>query len=325
MRTISFSQAVREAIREEMRRDPTVFMFGEDVGAYGGVYGVSGDLFQEFGAERIRDTPISEQAIVGCGIGAAMTGRRPIPEIMQIDSLGVCLDQVANQAAQIRYMFGGQTSLPMVIRTAEGGGRGAAAHHSQCLEAWVMHSPGMLIAMPATPFDAKGLLKTAIREDDPVLFVEHKMLYKTVGPVPDEGEEYTIPLGVAEIKREGKDATVIALSAMVPRAISAAEKLAEEGINVEVIDPRTIVPLDLHAICESVRKTHRVLIVHEARRTCGVGAEIAARIQEHAFDYLDAPIARLTGWDTPVPFSPVLEKAFIPDEDAIASAVRSLL
>ncbi len=325
MRTISYSQAVREALREEMLRDPSVIMFGEDCGPYGGIYGVSGDLREQFGEERVRDTPISESAIVGCGIGAAMTGMRPVPEIMQTDFFGVCLDQIANQAGQIRYMFGGKARLPLVIRTAEGAGRGAAAHHSQCLEAWILHSPGLLLVMPATPYDAKGLLKTAIRGEDPVVFIEHKMLYRTTGPVPDEGEEYTIPFGVAAVPREGTDVTVVAISAMVPKALAAAEKLAEEDVSVEVIDPRTIRPLDLDRICESVRKTHRAVIVHEARKTCGIGAEIASRITENVFDYLDAPVARVCGWDTPVPFSPVLEKAFIPDENDIVSAVRGLL
>lgn len=325
MREISYSQAIREALREEMLRDPTVLMFGEDCGPYGGIYGVSGDLREQFGEERVRDTPISESAIVGCGIGAAMTGLRPVPEIMQIDFLGVCLDQIANQAGQIRYMFGGKARLPLVIRTSEGAGRGAAAHHSQCLEAWVLHSPGLLLVMPATPYDAKGLLKTAIRGEDPVVFVEHKMLYRTTGPVPDEGEEYTVPFGVAAVPREGTDATVIAVSAMVASALAAADKLAEEGVSVEVIDPRTIRPLDIERICESVRKTHRVAIVHEARKTGGIGAEIGSQIMENAFDYLDAPVARVCAWDTPVPFSPVLEKAYIPDENEIADAVRRML
>jgi pyruvate/2-oxoglutarate/acetoin dehydrogenase E1 component len=325
MREITYSQAVREALKEEMLRDPSVFMYAEDVGPHGGTYGVSGDLYEQFGEERVRDTPISESAIVGCGVGAAMTGMRPVPEIMQADFLGVCLDQIANQAGQIRYMFGGKVKMPLVIRTAEGAGRSAAAHHSQCLEAWILHSPGLLLAMPSTPYDAKGLLKTAIRGEDPVVFIEHKMLYRTLGPVPDEGEDYTIPFGVAATPREGTDATVVAVSAMVPSALAAADKLADEGVSVEVIDPRTIRPLDLTCICDSVRKTHRLAIVHEARKTGGIGAEIACRVMENAFDYLDAPIARVGAWDTPIPFSPVLEKGYMPDENDIIEAVRGLL
>lgn len=323
MREIAYSQAVREALREEMLRDSTVFIFGEDVGKFGGIYGVTGDLWEQFGDERVRDTPISESAIVGCGVGAAMTGMRPVAEIMQIDFLGVCLDQIANQAAKIRYMFGGKAKMPLVIRTAEGAGRSAAAHHSQCLEAWVMHVPGILLAMPATAYDAKGLLKTAIRGEDPVLFVEHKGLYRVTSPVPEE--EYTIPFGVADIKREGTDVTVVAVSLMVHRALAAAEQLAKEGINVEVIDPRTIKPLDLETICASVKKTHRVVVAHEACKTGGIGAELAALIMENAFDYLDAPIKRAASWDIPVPFSPVLEKAMIPNETTIVNAVKQVL
>lgn len=323
MREIAYSQAVREALREEMLRDSTVFIFGEDVGKFGGIYGVTGDLWEQFGDERVRDTPISESAIVGCGVGAAMTGMRPVAEIMQIDFLGVCLDQIANQAAKIRYMFGGKAKMPLVIRTAEGAGRSAAAHHSQCLEAWVLHVPGILLAMPATAYDAKGLLKTAIRGEDPVLFVEHKGLYRVTGLVPEE--EYTIPFGVADIKREGTDVTVVAVSLMVHRALAAAEQLAKEGISVEVIDPRTIKPLDLETICASVKKTHRVVVAHEACKTGGIGAEIAAVIMENAFDYLDAPIKRVASWDIPVPFSPVLEKAMIPNETTIVNAVKEML
>lgn len=323
MREIAYSQAVREALREEMLRDPSVFVFGEDVGRFGGIYGVTGDLWEQFGDERVRDTPISEAAIVGCAVGAAMTGMRPVAELMQIDFLGVAMDQIANQAAKIRYMFGGKAKMPVVIRTAEGAGRSAAAHHSQCLEAWVFHVPGILLAMPATPYDAKGLLKTSIRGEDPVLFVEHKGLYRTTGPVPEE--EYTLPFGEADVKRQGSDVTVVAISLMVPRALAAAEQLAKEGVSVEVIDPRTIKPLDIDTICTSVKKTHRVVVAHEACKTGGVGAEIAALIMEKAFDYLDAPVKRVAAWDVPIPFSPVLEKAVIPNESSIANAVKELL
>jgi pyruvate/2-oxoglutarate/acetoin dehydrogenase E1 component len=323
MREIPYSQAAREAMREEMLRDSTVVLFGEDVGKFGGIYGVSGDLWEQFGDERVRDTPISESAIIGCGVGMAMTGMRPIAEIMQIDFLGVCLDQIANQAAKIRYMFGGKAKMPLVIRTAEGAGRSAAAHHSQCLEAWAFHVPGVLVAMPATPYDAKGLLKTAIRGEDPVLFVEHKGLYRTTGPVPEE--EYTLPFGVADIKRKGTDVTIIAVSLMVSKALAAAEQLAQEGISVEVIDPRTIKPLDIDAICSSVKKTHHAVVAHEACKTGGVGAEISALIMENAFDYLDAPVARVAAWDVVIPFSPVLEKAMLPNESTIVNAVKQLL
>ena len=322
MRQISYAQAIREALREEMRRDSAVFVFGEDVGIMGGVFGVTGDLVQEFGEMRVRDTPISESAIVGCAVGAALTGMRPVAELMNIDFIGVGMDQVANQAAKMRYMFGGKARLPMVIRAPEGAGRSAAAQHSQCLEAWFLHVPGILVAMPATPYDAKGLLKTAIRGEDPVLFVEHKFLYRVLGPVPEE--EYTVPLGAAAVRRQGTDVTVVALSIMVSKALTVAEQLAKEGISVEVIDPRTLKPLDMETIRASVEKTHRAVVVHEACKTGGPGAEIAALIMEQAFDYLDAPVSRVASWDTPVPFSPVLEQEVVPDEARIAAAIRGL-
>ena len=323
MQNMTYAQAVREALREEMTRDPKIWLFGEDVGPLGGIYGVSGDLYEQFGEERVRDTPISEAAIVGCAVGSAMTGMRPVAEIMQIDFLTVAADQLFNQAAKIRYMFGGKAKMPMVVRVAEGGGRGAAAHHSQCLEAWANHVAGVLIAMPSTPYDAKGLLKQALRYEDPVIFIEHKMLYRTSGPVPEE--EYTIPFGVAEVRREGKDVTVIGLSLMALRAIEAAEKLAKEGIDCEVIDPRTIKPLDMDTIIKSVKKTHRCVIVHEASKTGGVGADIAAQVMEQAFDYLDAPVKRIASWDTPIPFSPVLEQAVIPQTPRIVEGIREAM
>ncbi len=323
MREITYAEALREALREEMLRDPRVFLLGEDIGRQGGIFGVTAGLVQEFGEERVRDTPITESAIIGCAVGAALTGMRPVPELMQIDFLTVAMDQIVNQAAKMRYMFGGKAKLPVVIRVPEGAGRGAAAQHSQCLEAWILHVPGILIAMPTTPYDAKGLLKTAIRGEDPVLFVEHKFLYRASGPVPEE--EYTLPFGRADIKREGSDATLVALSGMLPKALLAAAQLAREGISVEIVDPRTLKPLDLDCICTSVKKTHHALVVHEACKTGGVGAEIAALIMEHAFDDLDAAVMRVGGWDTPIPFSPALEKYVVPNEGTIADATRQLL
>jgi len=324
MREISYRDALREALREEMQRDPTVFLLGEDIGRYwGGAFKVTKGLAEEFGDERVRDTPISESAIVGAAVGAAITGMRPVAEIMFGDLTTLAMDQIVNQAAKIRYMFGGQAKVPLVIRTPFGGGVNIAAHHSQCLEAWFMHVPGLQVAVPSTPYDAKGLLKTAIRNDNPVIFCEHKLLYPITGPVPDE--EYTLPFGVADIKREGNDVTVVATLYMVHKALKAAEELEKDGISVEIVDPRTLVPLDKETIINSVKKTGRVVIVTEDCKTAGVSAEIAAVIAEEALDYLDAPIKRVANPDVPIPFSPPLESFVIPDEKRIIEAVKEVV
>ena len=324
MREISYRDALREALREEMQRDPTVFLLGEDIGRYwGGAFKVTKGLAEEFGDERVRDTPISESAIVGAAVGAAITGMRPVAEIMFGDLTTLAMDQIMNQAAKIRYMFGGQAKVPLVIRTPFGGGVNIAAHHSQCLEALFMHVPGLQVAVPSTPYDAKGLLKTAIRNDNPVIFCEHKLLYPITGPVPDE--EYTLPFGVADIKREGNDVTVVATLYMVHKALKAAEELEKDGISVEIVDPRTLVPLDKETIINSVKKTGRVVIVTEDCKTAGVSAEIAAVIAEEALDYLDAPIKRVANPDVPIPFSPPLESFVIPDEKRIIEAVKEVV
>ena len=323
MRKITYRQALNEALREEMLRDGSVFVMGEDVGIYGGAYGVTRGLYDEFGSERVRDTPISEAAIAGAAAGAAMTGMRPVAEIMYIDFITLAMDQIVNIAAKSRYMFGGKLKVPVVYRTQGGAGRGIAAHHSGSWEAWFAHAPGILVVMPSTPFDAKGLLKTCIRDDNPILFIEHKMLYNVEGEVP-EGE-YTIPLGAADVKRTGRDVTIIAYSRMVHFALEAAEELAKEGIDAEVIDPRTLKPLDVDTIVGSVRKTHRAVVVHEACKTCGFGAEIAALIIEEAFDYLDAPIMRVAGADVPIPMSPALEAEAVPSKEKIIEAVKKII
>jgi len=325
-REITYVMALNEALREEMRRDPRVFVMGEDVaiwGNKGGVYGVTQGLFEEFGADRVRDTPISEEAIVGTAVGAAVTGMRPVAEIMYVDFMALAMDPLVNQGAKLRYMFGGKARVPVVIRTQEGAGRGIAAQHSQSLEAWFMHIPGIKVCVPSTPADAKGLLKTAIRDDNPVMFLEHKMLYATKGPVPDG--EYTIPLGKADVKREGKDVTLVGIHTMIPKGLAAAEKLAAEGISVEVVDPRTLVPLDIETIVNSVKKTGRVVIAHEAYERGGVAGEIALQIMEHAFDYLDAPIARVAGRNVPVPYNLRLERAAVPQEEHIVDAIRNIV
>lgn len=324
MRKIAYREALKEALREEMRRDSRVFLLGEDIGRYwGGAFKVTKGLAEEFGDERVRDTPISESAIIGAAVGAAITGMRPVAEIMFGDLTALAMDQIANQAAKIRYMFGGQAKCPIVVRTPFGAGVNIAAHHSQSLEAWFMHVPGLYVAVPSTPYDAKGLLKTAIRSDNPVVFCEHKLLYPLEGEVPEE--EYTIPFGVADVKREGKDVTVVATLFMVHKALNAAEELAEEGISVEVVDPRTLTPLDKQAIIKSVKKTGRIVIVTEDCKTAGVSAEIAAVVAEEAIDYLDAPIKRVAEPDTPIPFSPPLEQYVIPDEKAIIKAVKEVV
>lgn len=322
MPTMNFGQAINDALRIEMERDPNVYIVGEDVGAFGGCFGVTAGLLAKFGDKRVRDTPITESAIVGSAVGAAVGGLRPVAELMFVDFIGVALDQLYNQAAKMKYMFGGKAKIPMVLRTSCGAGIGAAAQHSQCLEAWFMHVPGLKVVMPSTPADAKGLLISAIRDDNPVVFLEHKILYGAEGEVP-EGE-YVIPLGQADVKREGSDATVVATAAMVHKALEAAGKLAAEGINVEVVDPRSLSPLDEETILGSIRKTHRLVIVHEEVKFAGSGAEIAAMAAEKAFDYLDAPIIRVAAPLTPVPFSGVLEQEFIPSVDKIMAAVKTV-
>lgn len=323
MPKIPYWQAIRDALREEMLRDPKVIVMGEDVGLYGGAYGATRGLYEEFGGSRVMDTPISEALIGGAAVGAAMTGLRPVAELMYVDFTPLAMDQIANQGAKNRYMFGGKTKVPMVIRTEGGAGRSIAAHHSQSLEALWLHFPGIYLVMPATPYDAKGLLKAAIRNDNPVMFIEHKMLYGVQGPVPEE--DYIIPLGVADVKREGTDVTIISYSRMVLRALEAAEKLAEEGISAEVVDLRTLKPLDMETVLASVRKTGRVVGVTEAYKTGSVLSELTTLINEAAFDYLDAPIVRVAAADVPVPMSETLEDAAIPGVEAIIAGVREAL
>jgi len=323
MSVIKYSQAVRDAIAEEMRKDGNIFVMGEDVEQMGGVFGCTKGIYQEFGHDRIRNTPISEAAFVGAGLGAAITGTRVIVEMQYVDFIFCAMDQLLNQTAKIRYMSGGKVKVPLTIRTQQGSGRGNGAQHSQSLEAIFCHIPGLKVVMPATPYDAKGLLKTAIRDDNPVMFCEHKVLYNTAGEVPEE--EYAIPFGAADIKRRGRDVTVIATSWMVLKALEAAKRLEREGIDAEVIDPRTLVPLDKETIITSVKKTGRAVVVHEAHEMCGIGAEIAYMISDLAFMYLDAPVKRVTSRQAPVPYSRKLEQLTIPSEDRIIEAVKSVL
>jgi pyruvate/2-oxoglutarate/acetoin dehydrogenase E1 component len=320
---ISYREALVEAAREEMLRDERVFIMGEDVGLYGGAYGATRGLFEEFGFARVKDTPISEATIAGSAVGAAMSGLRPIAEIMYVDFTPLAMDQLANQGAKNRYMFGGKTIVPLVLRTEGGAGRSIAAHHSQSLEALWTHFPGIYVVMPATPFDAKGLLKAAIRDDNPVMFIEHKMLYNEQGYVPDE--DYIIPYGVADVKHEGTDVTVVTYSRMVLRALEAAQQLAEEGISVEVVDLRTLKPLDMDTVAASVRKTGRVVGVTEGYKTNSFISELIARIQEEAFDWLDAPIVRVAAADVPMPMSEPLEDACIPSVERIVAGIRQAL
>lgn len=318
-----YRQALQEAMREEMLRDDSVYLMGEDIGLYGGAYGATKGLFQEFGGERVLDTPISEASIAGVATGAAMAGMRPMVEIMYVDFTPLAMDQLANQAAKNRFMFGGKTTVPVVVRTEGGAGRSIAAHHSQSLEALWTHFPGIYVVMPSTPYDAKGLLKAALRDDNPVMFIEHKMLYSVKGNVPDE--DYIIPYGVADVKREGTDVTVITYSRMVHRSLEAAELLSKEGVSVEVIDLRTLKPLDMDTIAASVKKTGRVVGVTESYPTNSFISEIAARIQEELFDWLDAPVIRVSAKDVPVPMAETLEDADIPSVDVIADAIRRIL
>ncbi len=322
-RELTYREALNEALHEEMDRDPKVFLMGEDIARFGGPLKVTEGLLEKYGPERVIDTPIAEAGFVGIGVGAALTGLRPVVEVMFCDFMFLASDQIANQASKIRYMLGGQARVPMVLRSHVGAGRGSAAQHSQSLEMIYAHLPGLIVVMPSTPHDAKGLLKTAIRSDDPIIFLENKLIYVVTGPVP-EGE-YTVPIGVADVKREGSDVTIVATSRQVHTSLAAAEKLAEEGIEVEIVDPRTIKPLDIETIVESVKKTQRVVVVNEGCRTGGFTSECAARIMDEAFDYLDAPIVRLSGNDTPIPAAKGLEAALIPQEEDVIAAVKGLV
>lgn len=322
MRELTYLGALNEALREEMERDENVFLIGEDIGPFGGVFGVEKGLWEKFGEKRVRQTPISEDAIVGTAVGAAMTGLRPVAEIMYIDFVTCCMDQVTNQAAKLRYMSGGRIKMPLVIRAQGGSGTAEAAQHSQSLEAWFVHTPGLKVVMPATVYDAKGLLKTAIRDDNPVIFLEHRMLYNIKDNVP-EGE-WTVPFGKAEVKHEGKDITIVATSLMVHKALEAAKELAG-SISIEVIDPRTLVPLDIDTILKSVKKTSKLLVVHEAPTIAGVGAEIVRQVVENAFDYLDGAPRVLGGRSIPMPYAPILEKACTPQKEDIVKLIKEMM
>lgn len=323
-REITYVEAVREAMRQAMETDDRVFLIGEDVGVYGGAFGASAGLVEQFGPERVIDTPISEAGIAGACLGAALTGMRPIGEIQFMDFITLSMEQLVLQAAKVRFMFGGKASAPFVLRTPGGSGTGAAAQHSESLEAWFVHVPGLKVVMPSNAYDAKGLLLAAIYDDNPVIFVEHKLLYRTKAHVPEE--MYQVPLSQTNIVREGTDLTVVATSIMVQRALEAAAQLAQEGIEIEVVDPRTLSPLDDQPIIESVKKTGRALVVHEAPITGGYGGEIVARIAaSEAFDYLEAPIRRLAGRDTPIPYNRNLEYHTVPQVENIVEEARRLV
>jgi len=324
MREFTFTESIREALREEMRRDEKVYLLGEDVGKLGGAFQVTAGLQGEFGRERVMDTPISEAAILGTSVGAAIMGWRPVPEIMFADFLTVCFDQLYNYAPKLKYMSNGGIQVPLTIRTACGAGIRAAAQHSQSLEALCVHCPGLKVVYPGTAYDAYGLLKSSIRDNDPVIFFEHKLFYFTPNKEKIPDEEFTIPLGKADVKREGKDVTLVAYGFMLTKALGAAEKLQSEGISVEVVDPRTLSPLDKETLIKSVKKTHGAVVVHEAPKTGGFGGEVAAILAEEAFDYLDAPIIRVAAPDISIPFSPPMEDFYIPSEERIIKAVKSL-
>ena len=323
VRELSYAEALNEALREEMRRDERVIVFGEDVGVLGGVYRVTKGLLEEFGPERVLDTPISEAAIAGTAIGAALMGLRPVAEIMYVDFLTLATDMIITHAAKLRFMSGGQVKLPLVIRTQYSLGRAHGCQHSQFLAACFLQSPGIKVVLPGTPRDAKGLLKSAIRDDDPVLFIESGVLYRLKGPVPEE--EYLIPLGKCDVKREGDDVTIVAVARTVVEALRAADRLAEEGISAEVIDLMTIQPMDYDTIVKSVMKTNRLVIADDSVKTCGISAEVSAYISEFAFDYLDAPIIRVNSPPLPIPFSPQLEKRYMVNADKIVNAVKRLV
>ncbi|MBI4285568.1 MAG: alpha-ketoacid dehydrogenase subunit beta [Chloroflexi bacterium] len=322
MKEIRYVRAITEALDEEIARDEKVFLIGEDIGRGEGIFNTHRGLLAKYGDKRVKDTPISESAFMGLALGAAMAGLRPVVDILFMDFLTVCMDPLINHIAKARYMFGGQYTMPITITASTGAGLGAGPHHSQCLEAWFAHIPGLKVVMPSTPYDVKGLLKSAIRDDNPVLFLYDKTIIAVKGEIPEE--EYLVPLGKADIKREGTDVTVVAVSKMVTQALMAADKLAAEGISIEVIDPRTISPLDMETIISSVKKTSKLVIVHEAVKKFGIGAEIAATVVEEAMDYLDAPIKRVGAPFTPVPISPPEEKAYIPSADQIIEAVKEI-
>ena len=321
-RELTFAEAVREALAEEMRRDPNVFIMGEDVAEAGTPFKVLSGLVEEFGKERVMDTPISEPGFTGLGVGAAMTGMRPVIDIMFGDFLTLAMDQIVNQAAKVHYMSGGKWKVPVVFRTTLGATRRSAAQHSQSLQAWVSHIPGLKVVIPSTPYDAKGLLKTAIRDDNPVVFIEDKMMFKLKGPVP--AEDYAIPFGAADIKRKGEDITLVATSSMVQVALGAADRLSQIGVGAEVIDPRTTSPLDKQTFIESAKKTSRAIVIDEGYESYGVTAEIASVIADGAFYYLDAPVKRMGAMDVPIPFSPVLEDLTVPTEDTVFKMAKTL-
>jgi pyruvate dehydrogenase E1 component beta subunit len=322
-RELTYAQAVREALRQAMQTDPDVFLLGEDIGVYGGAFGVTDGLLEEFGPERVRDTPLSEAVIAGTAIGAAVVGMRPVAEIQFMDFITLSMETLVLQAAKMRYMFGGKARVPMVLRTPAGSGTGAAAQHSESLEAWFVHVPGLKVVMPTSPFDAKGLLLASIYDDNPVIFIEHKLLYKTKGYVPEE--PYQVPLAKSDVKRAGKNLTVVATSIMVQRSLEAAEVLSKEGIELEIIDPRTLKPLDIAPIVQSVCKTGKALVVHEAPITGGFGGEVVAQIAAStAFDYLEAPIRRLAGLDVPIPYNRGLERKATPQVEDIILEARKL-
>jgi len=322
-RTLTYRQAVAEAIAEELARDPRVFLMGEDVGLHGGAFGATKGLFEEFGPGRVKDTPLTESVIVGAGVGAALTGMRPIVEIMYIDFMCMAMDSIVNQAAKVKYMFGGHARVPLTIRTAFGAGRGNAAQHSQSLETWLTVVPGLLVVMPSTPYDAKGLLKSAIRNDNPVIVIENKLLYGDSGHVPED--DYLVPIGKAAVRKEGKDVTLIATSRMCNFASSAVEKLSSEGIDVELIDPRTIKPLDMETIAASIAKTHRVVVVNEGPKTGGFSNEVSSKIMDTCFYDLDAPVVRVAAEDVPIPYNAILEAEVIPAEKDILAAVKKVM
>lgn len=324
MREITFLEAVKEALRQEMRLDEKVFILGEDVGAFGGCFGVTAGLMDEFGKDRVMDTPISEAAIMGVAVGSSLMGLRPVPEIMFIDFTTVCFDYLTNQAPKVRYMCGGQVErLPLVVRTTSGGWIRAAGQHSQSLEGWFTQVPGLKVVMPSTPYDAKGLLTASLRDNNPVLYIEHKVLYGASGSVPEE--EYSIPIGKADVKKEGKDVTLISYSFMLHKTLAAAEQLEGEGIKAEVIDLRTLSPLDHDALAQSVQKTHRAVVVQEAYDMAGVASQVVKSLVESSFDYLDAPIKTVAAGNTVIPFSPPLEDAMLPSEEKIVQAVKEIV
>ena len=325
MRTITYRDALREAIREEMLRDERVFIMGEDIAGYGGTYAVTKGLYEEFGEKRVRDTPLAEEVITGVAIGAALGGLRPIMELMTINFSLLASDLLVNSAAKIRYMFGGQPTVPFVVRMPSGGGAQRAAQHSQLFETWYAHVPGLKVVMPATPYDVKGMLKSAVRDPDPVLFIEHELLYNVKGEMPDEEDEYTVPLDRGEVKRPGRDITIITFSRMLHLSLQAAEDLAKEGIEAEVIDLRSIRPIDIDLLVDSVKKTNRVVIAEEGWKYYGTGQGLAALIYENAFDYMDAPIQHVTGADVPMPYSKVLERAALPKKSDIVNAAKAIV